>query len=534
MTPDPSSSTGTPRKRRRADADGPGGGGGGGRGNGSLGSGGSDSGSSRADGGFGSRFGGGFGGGGVGGVELTSLPHSIEAEMTVLGSMMIDNATIPVALEMLGTGEAFYGDTHLAIFRAIVDLHDRRIAVEPSTLTAELRERGLLERVGGLGFLARLETTVIAADNVAAHAEIILEHFQKRRLIEECHRLIGEATGTMTSAHELLNDAEGSISRIAMQRRRESTPPISVLARDTLDEIERRSKNRQAISGVATGYSDLDHKTGGFQKTDLLILAARPAMGKTAFALNICQFVAMQSRGAVAIFSLEMSAPQLTQRLIASLAHVNLQKIRTGRIDPDTMTKLGHHAMELAGARILIDDTPGLSLLELRSKARRFAVEQPDLSLVMIDYLQLMTGGRRFESRQQEVSEISRSLKELARELKVPVLALSQLSRATEQRSGKDKRPILSDLRESGSIEQDADVVMFVHREEYYRRKEEEAKAGTASPQEMARQQQNDRQKNAAEIAEIIIGKQRNGPTGTVELLFKPDTATFVNYTKKQ
>jgi replicative DNA helicase len=493
-------------------------------------------------------------GGGAGGpFSREGMPQSLEAERVALGSMLIDNSVIALAVEALSTdGAPLYSAAHREIYQAILALTDEAAPVDPATVAHELERRGALERVGGPPYLARLEMSVLTPENIGAHLKVVVDKWQLRRLIEACCEIAEKAREDSEPVPSLLEGAERAIFSIASTRRSRRTPKIDELAKEALEEIDRRSKDRRDVTGVATGYADLDAKTGGLQKTDLVILAARPSMGKTAFALNICQNVAGlgsgfrrdQARPAVAIFSLEMSARQLTQRVLASIARVNLHRLRTGRIDPRMMELLEDKAAELAGSSLLIEDTPGLTILELRSRARRLASMRPDLGLVMIDYLQLMTGGgRRSENRQQEVSDISRSLKELARELDVPILALSQLSRQSEQRSGRDKRPLLSDLRESGSIEQDADVVMFVHREDYYRRKEKEDENGGGFKRPGSGGgggggggggDNGGQQAFAPEIAEIIIGKQRNGPTGVVELLFLPDLASFMPMSKQR
>jgi len=454
-----------------------------------------------------------------------SMPHDPHAERVLLGSILIDNGLMAVALEVLTEDEAaFHMPAHRAIWRSMVALHRVGKPMEPNTLAGELANAGLLESIGGTEALAAIVETVVLPENIGAHAATVFDHWQARELISACQGIIATTQSSDEPIQTVLEAAERELFRVASSRRTRSSLAIDELARDVLDDIERRTKNRQTTSGLPTGFYDLDVKTGGLQKTDLIIVAARPSMGKTAFALNICTHAAMHEKAGVAFFSLEMSAPQLVQRVIATLSRINLHRLRTGRIDPPTMKILAARAAELAQSSLYIDDTPGLTVLELRSKARRLVQRHPNIGLIAIDYLQLMASGRRAESRQQEVSEISRALKELARELKVPVVALSQLSRQSEQRPRKERRPVLSDLRDSGSIEQDADVVMFVHREEYYNRKDL-AKPGDKDDGDGGNA---NKQAYAPEMAEIIIGKQRNGPTGKIDVLFLPDLACFL------
>jgi len=460
------------------------------------------------------------------------LPQAIESERVVLGTMLIEPETIPTVIERLGPeGQAFYSEVHREVYLAIVTIGDNGdLVVEPTTVMQELRRRQRLGDMDLAVLLAQIEASVLAPESIEAHLRQVLEVWRMRRLITVCQRTLEEAQAAEESVGELLDKAERDIFSIANENNRKGTPPIQELTSTVLEEIESRQHDRRHISGLASGFDDLDKMTSGFQATDLLIIGARPSMGKTAFALNIAQHVAVRLRKPVGLFSLEMGGNQLAQRMLASLARVPLHKVRSGKLDKRDMDELAEHGQTLADAPLYIDDTAGLSILEMRSKARRWSVQAGgQLGLIVIDYLQLMSGGGgRSENRQQEISEISRSLKQLARELNVPVVALSQLSRQTEQRKGKDKRPILSDLRESGAIEQDADVVMFVHREDYYKRKEVEG-ANNAAGAMGGGQQQPRKTGLVIEPAEIIVAKQRNGPTGVVELYFQAELARFLS-----
>jgi replicative DNA helicase len=408
----------------------------------------------------------------------------------------------------------FYREGNRRIYRAMVTLAERGDVIDPLTLSEELSRRGELTASGGKDYIGFLVDAVPTAANVEYHARIVREKALRRRLIEVSTAIVSEAFESSAPAGELLDAAEHRIFEVNRARGTEGFTRIKELLWPTMENIERLQRGGESITGVPSGFKDLDELTAGFQQSDLVIVAARPSMGKTAFVLNIAQNAALDKNIPVAFFSLEMSKESLVQRLLTSEGRVDAQRLRKGRLHDDEFVRLGRAAGMLSHAPIWIDDTPGISLLEMRSKARRLKTDN-DIGLVVVDYLQLMTGPSNQESRQQEISYISRSLKSLARELKVPVLALSQLSRAPEQRTGENKRPQLSDLRESGAIEQDADLVMFIYRQEMY--------DGPV-----------DKDGNSLEgRAEIIVGKQRNGPTGFVNLYFNKTYTRFENYSAR-
>ncbi|MCG0275124.1 MAG: replicative DNA helicase [Thermosediminibacteraceae bacterium] len=432
-------------------------------------------------------------------------PHSVEAEQSVLGSMLLSKEAIYVALERLKS-EDFYVEAHRTIFQVITELHENREPVDIITVTETLRNRKMLESVGGVTYLTTLTEVVPTPANIAQYCKIVEEKALLRRLIEATSKILSMAYEPKDDVEELLDEAERRIFSIAQKRRGDNFHHIKDVLLATFERIEQLYNSKGGITGVPTGFPDLDALTSGLQPSDLILVAARPSMGKTAFALNIAQNAAIRHRIPVAIFSLEMSKEQLVQRMLCAESNVDSHKLRTGRLDEDDWPRLARAMGPLSEAPIYIDDTPGITCLEIRAKARRLKAEK-GLGLVVIDYLQLIAGRGQSENRQQEISEISRSLKALARELNVPVLALSQLSRAPDVRS--DHRPVLSDLRESGSQEQDSDLVAFLYREDYY------------NPD-------TDR-KN---IAEVIIAKQRNGPTGKVELLWLSQYTKFVSIEK--
>ncbi|HOB81674.1 MAG TPA: replicative DNA helicase [Peptococcaceae bacterium] len=429
-------------------------------------------------------------------------PYNLEAEQAVLGSMLIDKEAVYVALELL-KAEDFYKEAHQLLFGAIVGLESRGEPVDMVTLTEELHRLNEVEKVGGVGYVAEIANIVPTAANVRHYAEIVAEKSILRQLIRVTTNIANRCYEDQEETHDLLDSAERMILEIAEERKFTGLVPLKEVLGDTLEKIEYLAGNKGNITGVPSFFTDLDNMTSGWQPSDLIILAARPAMGKTSFGLNVAQNAALKAKKPVAIFSLEMSKEQLVQRMMSSEAMIDQHKLRTGRLQDEEWVRLTKVAQPLSQAELYIDDTPAISVLELRAKARRLKAEK-GLGLIIIDYLQLMQLGRRFENRQQEISEISRALKALARELNVPVLALSQLSRAVEQTQ--DKRPALSHLRESGALEQDADLVMFIYREEYYF-------PDTEKPG----------------IAEIIIAKHRNGPTGIVELGFLKEFTKFVN-----
>ncbi|WP_422120690.1 replicative DNA helicase [Koleobacter methoxysyntrophicus] len=432
-------------------------------------------------------------------------PQNIEAEQSVLGSMLLEKEAILSASEIL-KGEDFYKESHKKIFEVIIDLYDKNEPVDLITVSEELRKRNALEEIGGITYITALANSVPTAANVAYHAKIVKDKSIMRKLIHVSTKLVSMGYEEGRDVEEVLDEAERMIFEIAQRRSMEGFASIRDVVIETFDMIEQLYKNKGRMTGVPTGFLDLDEMTSGFQPSDLIIIAARPSMGKTSFALNIAQYAAIREKVPVAIFSLEMSKEQLVQRMLCAEAHIDSHKLRTGNLDEDDWPKLARAMGPLSEAPIFIDDTPGINIMEMRAKARRLKAEK-GLGLILIDYLQLMQGRGNSENRQQEISEISRSLKALARELRVPVVALSQLSRAPEMRQ--DHRPILSDLRESGSQEQDSDLVAFLYRDEYYHPDTDK--------------------KN---IAEVIIAKQRNGPTGVIELVWLDKYTKFANKAK--
>ena len=431
------------------------------------------------------------------------LPHSIEAEQSVIGSMIMDKDAIVTASEIL-RGDDFYSRQYGIIFDAMVELHDQAEVVDLITLQNKLKEKDLPPEVSSLEFVKELLGMVPTSANVEYYAQIVADKAMLRQMIH----LNEDISNTCYSGKEpldfILEDTEKRVFKLVQSRNSGDFVPIRQVVLNAMDKIEQASKTSGTVTGIPTGFIDLDYKTAGMQPSDLVLIAARPSMGKTAFVLNIAQNVAFKEKKTVAIFSLEMSKEQLVNRLFSLESRVDAQKLRTGDLSDGDWERLIESAGVIGDSNLIIDDTPGISISELRSKCRKYKLEH-NLSMIIIDYLQLMSGsGRGSESRQQEISEISRSLKAVARELQVPVLALSQLSRAVEQRP--DHRPMLSDLRESGAIEQDADVVMFIYRDDYY-----------------------DKDSEKKGISEIIIAKQRNGPIGTVELVWLPEYTKFAN-----
>ncbi|AXL20852.1 MULTISPECIES: replicative DNA helicase [Megasphaera] len=435
-------------------------------------------------------------------MEQRIPPQNVEAEQAVLGAMMLEHNAVVAAMEKLRPGD-FYREVHRTIFEAMEHLHHDNKEVDVITLPEELRRMKKLDDVGGLEYILSLPNLVATAANIEYHANIVAEKALARNIITTCTELTSEAYDGEKEPEDLLDDAERRILQISESKRRGDFAPVGVVVEETLDKITKLYENKAGITGLPTGFRDLDRLTSGLQPSDLILVAARPSMGKTAFTLNIAQNVGVKQHKTVAFFSLEMSQEQLVQRLLCQIAHIDSQKLRTGQLNSDDeWTKLTDACDKLYQAPIYIDDTPGISVTEMRSKARRLKAEH-GLDLIIVDYLQLMQG-RNSESRQQEISEISRSLKALARELKVPLIALSQLSRSVESRQ--DKRPMLSDLRESGALEQDADIVSFLYREDYY-----------------------DKETENQHITEIILAKHRNGPVGSVKLYFKGEYTLFLN-----
>ena len=430
------------------------------------------------------------------------LPHSIEAEQSVIGSMIMDQEAITVASEIV-TREDFYNQAYGVLFETMLELNDQGKPVDMITLQARLKEKDVPPQVSSLEFVRELLSAVPTSANVKYYATIVAEKALLRKMIRVNEEIANSCYAQKDDLDYIMNNAEKSVMAISQKRNSGEFVPIRQVVMNAMDKIEKAARNRGAVTGIATGFIDLDYRTAGMQPSDLVLIAARPSMGKTAFALNIAQYVAFKSNKTVAIFSLEMSKEQLVNRMFSLESNVDAQKLRTGQLEDMEWDRLVESAGVIGRSGLIIDDTPGISISELRSKCRKYKSEH-NLSMIIIDYLQLMTGSGKSESRQQEISEISRSLKAVARELSVPVLALSQLSRAVEQRP--DHRPMLSDLRESGAIEQDADVVMFIYRDDYYN---------------------HDTEKKG--ISEIIIAKQRNGPIGTVELAWLPEYTKFAN-----
>ncbi|MEX2584469.1 MAG: replicative DNA helicase [Gemmatimonadota bacterium] len=439
-------------------------------------------------------------------------PYSLEAEMSVLGGMFIDVDAVVKAIEVIDDS-MFYREGHRRLYRAMVRLWEQGEVIDAVTLSEELKSSGDYDSIGGAPYLAQLLDAVPTSANVEYHAKIVREKALLRRLIEAATSIIQATYEAGGEVEALLDEAEQKIFQIAQTHDRKGFVWIKELLWPAMEQIELLSQNSSAITGVPTGFADLDEKTAGFQKGDLVIVAARPSMGKTALTLNIAQHAAIGAHRSVAFFSLEMSKEALVQRMLTSEARVDASRVRTGRLRDDDYPRLAQAAGLLNTAPIYIDDTAGISILEMRAKARRLKSDRPDLAMVIVDYLQLMQGNGRTENRQQEVSEISRGLKALAKELDIPVVALSQLSRAVESRP--DKRPMMSDLRESGALEQDADVIMFLYRPEYYH-----------GP--------TDKDGNSLEgRAELIVGKQRNGATGTIQLMFHKEFTRFESYSPR-
>ncbi|MCD8324346.1 MAG: replicative DNA helicase [Clostridiales bacterium] len=433
------------------------------------------------------------------------MPHSLEAEQSVIGSMMMDRDAILTATEMLDKDD-FYHQQYAILFETIAELFNAGAAVDTITLQNRLREKSVPPEISSLEYMGDLITSVPTSANVRYYAQIVRDKAVLRRLIRTTEEIADACYLGKDGLDAILDDTEKRIFHLLQSQMGGDYVPIKEVVLQALDRIEQASRNQGTVTGIPTGFADLDYRLSGLQKSDLILLAARPSMGKTALALNIVQYVAFHEQLPVAIFSLEMSKEQLVNRLFSLEARVDAQLLRNGNLSDSDWEKLIEGAGTVGSSHLIIDDTPGITVSELRSKCRKYKLEH-DLKLVVIDYLQLMSGSRRTDSRQQEISDISRALKQIARELQVPVLALSQLSRQVEQRP--DHRPMLSDLRESGAIEQDADVVMFLYRDEYYN-KDSDNKG----------------------IAELIIAKQRNGPIGTVNLVWLPQYTKFANLEK--
>ena len=440
-------------------------------------------------------------------MELGKIPpNDVEAEQAVIGSMLTDKEAVSAAIEVLKP-EDFYREDNRIIFEAILSLYGRSEPIDIITLKSELSSMGKFEAVGGLEYIAELPDKVPTTANVEQYIKIVEEKSVLRNLIKTANEIITLGYDQTQEVDSIIDGAEKKIFEVMQKKNQKGYTPIKDILVETFTELEQLYNQKQRITGIPTGFSDLDFRTSGLHNSDLILVAARPAMGKSAFALNIATNAAVRAKVPVAIFSLEMSKEQMTSRILCSEAMVDSNKVRTGKIDDEEWGKLAAASGELSEANIYIDDTPGISIMEIRAKCRKMKIEK-NIGLVVIDYLQLVQGsGKRGSSREQEIAEISRSLKILAKEINVPVIALSQLSRAPEQRP--DHRPMLSDLRESGSIEQDADIVMFLYRDDYYNEDSEK--------------------KN---ITEVILAKHRAGSTGTVELLWLGNYTKFANIDK--
>ncbi|ACQ70676.1 MULTISPECIES: replicative DNA helicase [Exiguobacterium] len=436
-------------------------------------------------------------------IQVNTPPHSVEAEQAVLGAIILDSDRLITASERVDPDD-FYRVSHQRIFEAMLKINDRGELVDLVTLSSELQAQGILDEIGGLNYLAEVAESVPAIGNIGYYLNVVDQKAALRRLIRTATNIVSDGYERQDEVDSVLSDAERNILKVSQRKGQSSFHPIGSVLSDAYSTIEKLHQSSGEITGIATGFTDLDKMTAGFQRNDLIIVAARPSVGKTAFALNISQNVAVRTGENVAIFSLEMGAEQLVMRMLCAEGNIDAQRLRTGRLEAEDWGRLSLAMSSLSQAGIYIDDTPGLRVNEIRAKCRRLKQEH-GLGMIMIDYLQLIVGnGKPGENRQQEVSEISRTLKAIARELQVPVIALSQLSRGVESRQ--DKRPMMSDIRESGAIEQDADIVAFLYRDDYY-----------------------DKESEDANTIEIIIAKQRNGPTGTVKLSFRKEYNKFVN-----
>ncbi len=439
------------------------------------------------------------------------IPSSLEAEKAVLGSAFLSKNALQKICDELSS-DAFYSEANAKIFETLQELNDAQTPVDITILTNRLNDKKILSQVGNVEYLSEIIDSVPSASNVDYYINIVKEKMVARKIIETATDIANDAYASEDSIYNVLETAEMKVLRIGNMRKTSEFQRIQDVAYREQENLEKLAEQGSEITGLATGFIEFDKLTAGLQPNQFVIIAARPAMGKTAFALNLATYASMHSDKAVAVFNLEMSVEQLANRILQSLGQINGSRMRTGRLEHNDWKKLNEAISQLSNANLYLDDTPGITIGEIRSKCRRLSNSDKGLGLVVIDYLQLITGpSKTIGNRQQEVSEISRGLKTMALELGVPVIALAQLSRAVESRE--DKRPIMSDLRESGSIEQDADIVSFLYRDDYYNKE--------------ARRDDN------ASITEFIIGKNRSGPTTTIELLFKKDTSTFVNFQKE-
>lgn len=440
-----------------------------------------------------------------------NIPQSKEAEKAVLGSAFLSKTALQKICDELSP-EHFYSEANAKIFEALQELNDEDKPIDITIVTNKLSEKKILSQVGNVEYLSEIIDSVPSASNVEYYINIVKEKMIGRKIIETATDIANDAYASEDSIYDVLETAEMKMLRIGNMRKTSEFQRIQDVAYRAQENLEKLAEQGSEITGLATGFSEFDKLTAGLQPSQFIIIAARPAMGKTAFALNLATYAATHSNKSVAVFNLEMSAEQLANRILQSLGQIDGGKMRTGRLEHNDWKRLNEAISQLSDTNLFLDDTPGITIGEIRSKCRRLANSDKGLGLVVIDYLQLITGpSKSAGNRQQEVSDISRNLKTMALELGIPVIALAQLSRAVEQRE--DKRPIMSDLRESGSIEQDADIVSFLYRDDYYNKE--------------ARREDN------ASISEFIIGKNRSGPTTTVELLFKKDTSTFVNFQRE-
>lgn len=440
------------------------------------------------------------------------LPHDLNAEKSVLGSMFLSRYALQRAVETLSSNQ-FYSDANATIFKVLSDFCDKGTPVDLTTVTSELVTRNQLKQVGDVEYLTEIVNIVPTAANIDEYIKIVEEKALRRKLIAEATEIANTGYTSTDSIGDILDSAEKKIFSVVKTRKGTEFRSIQDVLFKTQADLEKLAQTKGDVTGLATGFYDLDKVTSGLHPNELIIIAARPAMGKTAFALNLATNIAMNSEKGVALFNMEMGAEQLATRMLSSIGQIEGYKLRNGKLEHNDWKRINEAISKLADTKLFIDDTPGMTIGEIRSKCRRLASSSDGLSVVIIDYLQLITGSERYAgSRQQEVSEISRSLKTMAMELGVPVIALAQLSRNVEGRD--DKRPILSDLRESGSIEQDADIVAFLYRDDYYNKE-------SAIDENTSR-------------SEFIIGKHRNGPTTTIDLLFKRNTSTFVNFIDKE
>lgn len=439
-------------------------------------------------------------------INYKNLPHNFEAEQAVLGAMIIDKDAIIDVVDVVEEDD-FFKDSHKYIFNVVIELFNMNVSIDMVTLSDELNRISKLESVGGVDYLMELTSAGIITSHARSYAKIVEEKSMIRKLITTSSDIVEKGYGIEDSGY-LLEFAEQSIFNISQKKNKVGLVEIKKILPETFEEIEKIHNSPELLTGISTGFTEIDRYTNGLHKSELILVAARPSMGKTALAVNICQHAAIHEKKSVAMFSLEMAKEQLVQRMLSSQALIPLNNLRTGKLKENEWPLLAKAMGVLSSAKIYIDDTPGITVLEMRAKSRRLKLEH-GLDLIMVDYLQLMSEGGRGESRQQEISSISRGLKALAREMQCPVLALSQLSRAPEARS--DHRPVLSDLRESGAIEQDADIVMFLYRDDYYNKESEK--------------------KN---IGEIIIAKQRNGETGRVELTWLGKYTRFANLQRNE